>query len=445
MSGQLLEAGQLVRTSGGQDCVVGRLLGSGGQGEVYSCRWGSQEVALKWYFSHTATSEQRECLERLVRERSPRPSFLWPEELVTAPGSPGFGYLMQLRPAHFRSLNDFMSGAVSISAIPLIDATLELTRSMRALHLNGLCYRDISFGNAFIDPKDGHVLICDNDNVTVNRTAWSGVRGTMQFMAPEVLGGKPPTTLSDQHSLAVLLFFMFCVGHPLMGRRMLNIRIWDVAAQEHMFWKDPIFIFDPANRVNEAVEKAYDPSGEAGGTALAFWRTYPKSLRDTFTKAFTAGLRDPQARPTELEWMSTLSALRDAVLRCQCGSANYYDPVVKNGVLQPLAACWSCGHSPRIPPRIRIDKKVVMLNHDSSLYAHHIDGKGDNFDFSKALASVVRHPTIPDVWGLKNTGQTPWTVTLSTGTVKNVDPGQSAPLVDGTRVSFGRMEGVIRT
>ena len=440
----LLSKGQSVRTGSGQPCIVGRCLGSGGQGEVYACRWGDRDYALKWYYQASATAEQRQCLEQLVQDTSPSPSFLWPEDIAEAKGVDGFGYLMRLREPNFKSLNELMSGKVDIGAVALIDAALGLTKAMRALHTRGLCYRDISFGNAFIDPKDGQVLICDNDNVTVNRTAWSGVRGTMQFMAPEVLAGGPPTRASDQHSLAVLLFHMFCMGHPLMGRRMLSIRCWNPEAQEQLFWREPVFIFDPSDASNEAVEKAYDPSGESGGTALAYWRIYPAGLKQTFVKAFTKGLRDPDARPTELEWLGTLSAFRDSLFRCECGASNYYDPVVKDGVLQAAMRCWSCGRQPRLPARIRIDKKVVMLNFDTRLYPHHIAGDGADHDYSRAMAEIVRHPTVANQWGLKNLGPGKWVVTLTSGTVRDVEPGRSAPLVDGTRIQFGAVEGLIR-
>ena len=59
-----------------------------------------------------------------------------------------------------------------------------LANSYRALHLSGHCYRDISPGNLMFDPQTGHVLICDNDNVGINRQSRCQVWGTMEYMAP---------------------------------------------------------------------------------------------------------------------------------------------------------------------------------------------------------------------------------------------------------------------
>ena len=444
MSGQLLKPGQVVQTASGVPCRVGRLLGSGTQGEVYQCEWGGADFALKWYFPQQAKPAQRDSLAALIAQGSPTPHFLWPQDLAHAGQVDGFGYVMRLRDARYRGLVDLVSGRMDIAAIALINAALELTKAMRALHTRGLCYRDISFGNAFIDPDEGQILVCDNDNVTVNRTPWSDVGGTMGFMAPEVVLGEVPSRTSDLHSLAVLLFHMLFIGHPLMGRRMLSIRSWDAVAQRELFGKQPVFIFDPDETSNEALDTDADPSGECGGTALAYWRIYPQFLRDAFTQAFTAGLRIPTQRPTDLEWLNTLARLRDSIYRCRCGTPNYYDPTVVAGVLQPPPPCWSCGHAPTLPFRIRLGKKVVMLNFDTRLYLHHLAGEDAAFDYSKALAEVTRHPTDPDRWGLKNLGSTKWVATLNDGSVRDVEPGRSASLAHNTRIAFGRVEGVIR-
>ena len=71
----------------------------------------------------------------------------------------------------------------------------------------------------FFDPDTGDVLICDNDNVSANGIDNSSVYGTPRFMAPEiVMGQAKPSRNTDLYSLAVLLFYMFMMGHPLEGK-----------------------------------------------------------------------------------------------------------------------------------------------------------------------------------------------------------------------------------
>src|SRR4051794_39353616 len=95
----LLQPGARItmQTHPGVPCRVQRLLGAGGQGEVYDVSAGTEagHLALKWYYPSWATPDQWEALAMLVRRDPPHPSFLWPLDLVTA-SRPEFGYLMPL-------------------------------------------------------------------------------------------------------------------------------------------------------------------------------------------------------------------------------------------------------------------------------------------------------------------------------------------------------------
>ena len=84
-----------------------------------------------------------------------------------------------------------------------------------------------------------------------------------------------------------------------------------------------------------------------------------------------------------------------------------------------------------------------MLNADTKLTPHHIS-VGEAFEFSTAIAEVVRHPTDPNLWGLKNLSDDKWVVTLPNGSLRDVETGRSAPLVTGTKINFGPVEGEIR-
>ena len=266
---QLLKNGQTVRTQSGQACRVRSLLGAGGQGEVYRAEWTGQDFALKWYHAHTATAAQRATLERLVSvHKAPSDRFLWPLDLALSDDVSGFGYVMRLREPRFRGLLDLMLNRIDPTFAALVQASFDLVDSFFKLHADGLCYRDISFGNVFFDPKTGDVLICDNDNVTENRSPITGILGTPDFMAPEIVRGDAlPSRQTDLFSLAVLLFYLFHVGHPLQGKRILQIRCWDLPARRKLFGNEPLFIFDPRDATNAAVGTDIDPLGEAGANA----------------------------------------------------------------------------------------------------------------------------------------------------------------------------------
>jgi serine/threonine protein kinase len=445
---ELLTPGQIVQTHySGEPCQVERFLGGGGQGEVYRAQWSGGQYALKWYFPHTATREQSIALQKLVQHhRPPSDRFLWPLDLAVAPQVRGFGYLMRLREPRFHSLFDLVSRRIDPTFATLTIAAIQLVDSFHKLHADGLCYRDISFGNAFFDPDTGEVLICDNDNVAENRSPVTGVLGTPDFMAPELVRMEAlPSRQTDLFSLAVLLFYMFCNSHPLVGKRILAIRSWDYPARKKMFGLEPLFIFDPHDDSNAAVPRSLDPYGEAGDNALATWPLYPQFLRDLFTKAFTSGIRDAEhGRVTEGEWKFTLGRLQDSLLgSCPCGSQNFFDPTQLDASGRYRKACWSCGQAPPLPLRLCIGKLTIMLGAGTRLAAHHLDDHS-NLDSAAPIAEVVPHPTSPNVFGLKNTSDSRWTATTEGGVMKDIDPGKSIVLARGTKIAFGRQTGEIR-
>jgi DNA-binding helix-hairpin-helix protein with protein kinase domain len=437
---QILKVGQLVHLeTSDRQCKVDSFLGGGGQGEVYRATVDGQALALKWYFPQTATREQRGALELVVQKGAPNNKFLWPIELATARGVAGFGYIMPLRPPQYKGIVDLMKRRIEPTFRALATAGFELADSFLQLHAKGLCYRDISFGNVFFDPASGDVLIADNDNVAVEGQSKGGVLGTPRFMAPEVVRGEArPSTQTDLFSLAVLLFYMLMVHHPLEGKRELEIKCLDLPAMTKLYGTDPLFIFDPQDNSNAPVPGYHD-------NALAFWPLYPQFIRDLFTQSFTEGLRDPlHGRVRESEWRQAMIRLRDSIFYCgNCGAENFYDAEALKAADGKPGVCWSCGKDLRLPFRMMINRNIVMLNHDTQLYPHHIDDTR-LYDFSQPVAAVTRHPTDPNIWGLKNLTQTKWVSTTPEGAVNDVEPGRNARLAPGVRINFGKAEGEVR-
>lgn len=420
------------------ECEVQEFLGGGGQGEVYKATLGGQEVALKWYYKDSATAQQKRALEMLIEKKAPNQRFLWPEDLAESPDVNHFGYIMPLRPPDYKSLFDLMKRKIEPDFRAVITACYELADSFKELHALGLCYRDISFGNVFFDPDSGHVLICDNDNVTINKDKNASIQGTPRFMAPEIVRGEAfPSTSTDLFSLAVLIFYMLIVHHPLEGKKEASIKCFDLPAMEKIYGKEPVFIFDPNDDSNRPVQ-GYQQN------ALDFWPIYPRAVRDLFTRSFTDGLKDPEnGRVREGEWRDAMIGLRDSILLCShCGAENFYD-VDQLKVDKKLNPCWSCQREVKLSYRIRIDKNIIMLNSGIKLYPHHIDS-ARNSDFSEPVGEVVQHPKDPNIWGIKNLSRVKWVCTTKDGKIQDVEPGKSVTISGGTKINFGKSLGEIR-
>lgn len=438
---EILKPGQVVRTeTSGMTCQVEQLLGEGGQGEVYRATLNGKAVALKWYYSSSATPEQRKILDTLIMQGPPNDKFLWPLELTSAEGIADFGYIMPLREKRYKSLFDLMKCRIDPTFYSLATAGLHLSHSFLQLHSKGWCYRDISLGNIFFDPTNGDILICDNDNISVDSAVTkSDVRGTMGFMAPEIVRDEElPSTKTDLFSLAVLLFHMFMIHHPLAGKREAAIRCLDQAALTKLYGNEPLFIFDPDDHSNEPVKGYQD-------NPLLYWPIYPQFLRDLFTKAFTDGIKDPvNGRVRESQWRGAMTRLRDSIIYCSsCNAENFYDADALKLYGGKTNPCWSCKRNIALPYRIRIENSIIMLNRDTKLFPHHIDDQR-MYNFSQPVAEVSRHPTNPSIWGLKNLSGDKWVMTKEDGTVHDVEVGKSVPLASGTKILFGSKQGEVR-
>jgi hypothetical protein len=254
-------------------------------------------------------------------------------------------------------------------------------------------------------------------------------------MAPEIVSQRAkPNRLTDYFSLSVLLFYIFHIQHPLVGKKILTIRSFDRPAREKLFGAEPVFIFDPSDRSNEAIsDPRQDPIGEAGRTAIPYWRdVYPTPLKQAFTKCFTCGIADPRSRMSGVDWINVLATVRNMIFRCeQCGREMFLDLPASH------RKCWHCGQqaAPRFMLEVR-DKQIPLSLGKTIRLADLVDSSHDGD--RKSFAEVVAHPTNPSVWGMKNSTAVPWVSHASSPAAPvQVPPGKSVPLFAGTTVTAG--------
>ncbi|MBN2003410.1 MAG: protein kinase [Anaerolineae bacterium] len=418
--------------------TVDQFVSTEGQLSSHCAEIGGQEVTLRWFFQTEATPENRAVLEALLNQGPPAPGFLWPAKMIESADVPGFGYVMAVRDSRFKSLDELVKRWVDPTFNVLTTTLLGLVDAFTALHLKGLCFSDISPRSFSFDPDTGEICIVYSDNIVTAGTTGIVAPEELRFMAPEIVREEAaPSQQSDLYSLAVLLFYILMVHHPLEGERATIVPTLDRTAVQRIYGTDPVFIFDPSNASNRPVPGYHVHVNE-------YWPIYPQAIRDMFVRAFTTGIADSYGgRIRESEWRKALVALRDTIIYCaQCGSENFYDLAVLKSTGTP-GVCWSCKTPLTLPPRLRMGDDVTMLNYNTRLYVHHVD-PDRLYDFSQIVAEVTQHPQNPSIWGLKNLGSEKWVITTDDGTIKDVMPGRSLTLSAGVKINFGKKEGEIR-
>jgi DNA-binding helix-hairpin-helix protein with protein kinase domain len=429
-------AGDVVRmTRAGNPIRLEARVAEGGQGVVYrGVADGNARVAVKWYRPGPLTDRQQAAIEQLTLHRRPHDAFAWPIDMVTCENARGFGYVMPWVPERFGSLIELLRAHEQPPFRVIVSIARQLVDAFAALHASGLCYRDINFGNLLVDPERPEVIIVDNDNVgTEGGEAF--VRGTLRFMAPEIITGQAdPSTVSDLHSLAVFLFFLLMHGHPLEGRRVRISYTWQddghvsetTLAVQH-FGLDPRFVFDPGDSCNLP---------EPGDPMLIWWPIYPAFVQDLFVRAFTTGLKDASlsGRITEGEWRRALARLSDCVSVCSCTAAVFWDPA------NPHIRCWNCGTAVATPPLLEVAGRRLALSEGATLTPSHLSHGND---YLTPIGLVERHPRQPQQVVLRNLSDLPWTVEPQGEGVKSVAPGQRLGVRTMT-IRFGNVRGSIR-
>ena len=187
---------------------LGRLLGSGGQAEVWLAQ--DQEVG-EWVaikvFGADLSETDRERLRREVRlgRSLQHPGLVRLFELVESSGR--LALVMEWMPSG-SLVRRLEGGPLPIDEV--IRVAEEALEILEYLHANGVVHRDVKPSNLLLD-NDGNVKLADlglarplEEDRDVTRT--NTTVGTPGFMSPEQLRGENVAPASDLYSLGVTLY-----------------------------------------------------------------------------------------------------------------------------------------------------------------------------------------------------------------------------------------------
>jgi serine/threonine protein kinase len=420
---EVLESGFSIKTLLGRTVTVDQLLGEGGQGRVFTADYNGQKKALKWFKKSSLGKNPTAFYENIkqnVMRGNPSEAFLWPID-ITEWEDDTFGYIMDLRPEGYYEITEFMLCHVRFKSYrTIINAALQIVSAFRILHNSGYSYQDLNDGNFFINPQNGKVLICDNDNVAPDNME-TGIIGKPRYMAPEVvMSKKKPNSLSDRFSMSLIIYILFCLNHPLEGQRYL-VPALTPALQEKLYGSEPLFIMDPFDKSN-------GPNPAVHANSLKVWPCLPDYVQKIFLTSFgqKALLSKPSSRPTEIDWLNVLTRFYSEIVECpRCGNEIF----TQQG--EPCK-CDECGHKVSIPFKLELSEYSIPAVAGSRIYRCQL-GVCDEKDALSPIAQVVSKKD-SNMLGVRNKSSKRWDAITSKGESRKVAVDEVIPLKDG--ISF---------
>lgn len=415
-----LTPGTDIKLINGKTCTILKELGRGGQGIVYLVDYCGGEYALKWYIKDYS-NDFYVNLKNNSEAGTPSNAFLWP--LAISEKSYGsFGYIMRLKPKGYCEFGDFMLAKTHFSSlVSNINAAINICDSFQKLHIRGLSYQDMNDGNFFINPKNGDVLICDNDNVAPDRTNL-GIIGKTGYLAPEIVDRKAmPNRYSDYFSMAVILFILLYYNRPFEGKKYAGCGCLTEDLERKLFGHEAVFIMDPEDDSNRPVPGLHT-------NVIRRWGLFPELLDNFFIKAFSKqAILFPEKRVIDRAWMTTLIQLRSMLCRCPyCGEETFVDPNMSD------QRCINCKNPLSKPMTLKVDKYKVPLFEGQKIYNIQLPVDGDT---NAVVGEVVRNLATGKL-GIKNYSSFSWMAQDPLGDTHTVPPESGMPIKNEMKIKF---------
>ncbi|MDQ0257848.1 serine/threonine protein kinase [Evansella vedderi] len=312
-----LSKGMELKDKEGRTYVLKEKIGEGTQGAVYDTENGSFLIKVV----RTDDEKREETIERfkwIMRQRIPKEArIITPVAILEEPFT---GYVMKKAKGHV-SLNNFLyPGTVSslgewynIDTGGLrkrLEIAVFLSKCYRQLHLQGLCYCDVSPNNILVGRQQKSIVLIDSDNLTSTNLFSTSVLGTPRYIAPELfMQTKQPNSITDTYSFAVILFELLRLGHPLIGDAVLE---GTPEEEEEAVKGNAVYVDHPSDDSNR------------NSTLLPADIIITKELQELFQKMFVDGLHDYMKRPTLYEFTAALQRAEDQLVKCDNSQCQAY-------------------------------------------------------------------------------------------------------------------------
>jgi len=247
-----------------------KLIGKGSYGNVYLVRYNKtkQIYAMKVYIKSDIREKNQENNTKSERNLMTQINFPFIVSVKFAFQTESKLFLVQ----EFIQGGDLFFHMHSCPKFPNEKAkfyAVEIILAIEYLHNNNMIYRDLKPENILIG-KDGHIKLTDfglsKMVESINNKSYT-ICGTIQYLAPEIMGGEGYDASVDWWSLGVMLYEMLTNKLPYkfkydgkynleIYRRNIIFPSWIDENAKDLISK--LLIFDPNQRIGNGADKSDD-------------------------------------------------------------------------------------------------------------------------------------------------------------------------------------------
>ncbi|MFZ1127354.1 helix-hairpin-helix domain-containing protein [Methanoregula sp.] len=308
--------------SRGNHVILGKRVGSGGEGDVYEIAPHRMDVLAKIYHK-PLNGERQEKLRLMVSGCNDdlKEFAAWPLDLLhDGKNGPVCGFVMP-RITDCEPIHKVYGPSHRKESFPnadwkfLVRTAKNLAAAFYIIHKYGYVIGDVNEGNILVTKKACVRLIdCDSFQVQTRDTIYHCEVGVAQFTPPELQKSKDfkmlRTRNHDNFGLAILIFLLLFMGrHPFSGvyKGTDDMPIERAIAEFR-------FAFG-----RSAALKAMSPPPNSVGLPIV-----PGEVSSLFEQAFTESGLHSGGRPSANDWWNMLDALEKRLKKCATESMHTY-------------------------------------------------------------------------------------------------------------------------
>ena len=308
--------------SSGTRILLGKKIGSGGEGNVYEILPPHLQVVAKIYHKPLEAHKQEKLL-LMVRGCNDELKSIsaWPVDVLHArEGGPVVGFLMP-KISDYEPVHKVYGPNHRKEHFPhadwrfLVRTAKNLAAAFFVIHKFGYVIGDVNEGNILVNDKACVRLIdCDSFQVRTNDRLYYCEVGVAQFTPPEIQNSKhfnmERTANHDNFGLSILFFQLLFFGrHPFSGV---------YAGKEDMPLDKSIAEFRFAYGKNSPLKSISAPPNSVGLSVV------PNDVAGLFERAFTETGARPSGRPIAGDWWDAFELLEKRMRRCSADSVHSY-------------------------------------------------------------------------------------------------------------------------